>query len=530
MKESGTSSATLVGFGFDPIPLRPGTKYPLRLGWKQNSPVSQWRNAPENSNLGVRGVGPVMAAFLDCDHPMTFTNAVNWLTGLGIIDFPTVKSPPGGHDGYHIYVSFSGGLHGDYRSLIDTFGPGEFRYGRGAFVVAPPSTIDGNPYLWLASDLSQLPTIAVSDVLPILKNPRVGTDQELKHPQIGRATRDLIRGYGVERYRSRSEAEEAILAGLVNKFVSYDEILVIFMQYPCGGKFSELFKANPNNAYRYLRRSYNNVVAWTQNNQNPVQKLIYKLIRSSGEASWPGRTGSSDRAIYIAHLELAWRAAKLIYAASTRDLSERAGVSIFTASKATKRLLNIGLIDLNRTSTVNLATVYKLNPEKEVGGGYNSNTYTHDLNEKVLGLVPPRRDPNDFTLPRSFREEVDKLVPFGSHDLWRSRGLGKSSLQIYQALLNSGPMTPKELSDHTGRCLKTVKRHLSQMSSILDGITGEIIKVVEIDSDGKWSAVTNIDLDYLSEILGSAGIGFEQRKQHEAERRRHKRQLEEGRK
>jgi hypothetical protein len=490
---------SLTSYGFDVIPLKPGTKYPLRTGWEKRDPISQWHNAPKDANVGIRADGTLLTAFIDCDHPKTIANAEGWLNVLGYKpgDYPVAQTTTEHHR--HIYVSFAGGLYGDYRNLADEFGPGSFRYGPGSLVVAPPSVVNGNVYRYVSGDLSRLPRVAVGDVLPILENQEIDADDPIS-PIIPRSTLAMMRGDNLERYPSRSDAEQAIISGLVNSGVSFDEVFEQFLKYPCAGKFAELYKANPRNAVRWLHQSYDAAVAWTQKNQNPTQIIIDNLIHSSQGIAWPGRTGAVDRAVYDAHLTIARRAHKLIYAASARDLAELAGVATITAHCATRRLLKTDLLELNKTSTVNLATVYQIN---KMG---TTRTLTHSLNE-----------------------EVYEIAHSDSHDLWRNRvGLGKVGCQLYQALLSYGSMTTRELVTSTGRCRTTVERRLAGMACILDSVTGEIISLVERGSDKKWRAFADVDFDHLAEILGSAGTGRKQHKQHEAERRRHNRQLKEG--
>lgn len=513
-----TESASALGpYGYDVIPLKPGSKYPLRAGWKSSDPVKQWINAPKDANIGIRAGGSILAAFIDCDHPMTYTNAVNWLSGLGLLDYPIVKSP----QGYHVYVSFSGGLHGDYRNLADEFGQGEFRYGQGAYVAAPRSAVEGEVYRYIASSLNQLPVINLADIIPILKNPEISTEPDLKHPSIPRPTKFLLLGSNLDKYASRSEAEQAILVGLANAGISFEETFELFMKHPCAGKFRELYRNDPNNAVRWLRYSWEQAVSWSKDKDSPTRLMINKLIKSYRNITWQGRSGVSDRAVYGAHLEIAWSASKLVYVASMRDLADRAGVSVFTASNSTHRLIKSGRIKLNRAATVELANIYEINPETM---GITL-TLPHSTYREVLEIVPPVNVSN--TLDRSVWREWNKKIPFESHDLWRNKvGLGKVGCQIYWVLLNGGPLSIKELSEITGRCRKTVERRTKQMSGILDTITGELIAMVERGDDGKWSAKTDFDMDYLAEVVGSAGKGFEQRRKHDDERRRHYKQLE----
>jgi hypothetical protein len=139
IRESASKYLTL---GYSPIPLDPRSKDASIHGWQRRKLDRLWRDAKPDSNLGLRGGGDVRAAFLDCDEKNqlgTFDHAVTWLAGLGVTDYPIIQTASG--IGRQIYVTFSGGLPGEYRKLKSEFGAGEFRYGQGAYVCAPPSVV-----------------------------------------------------------------------------------------------------------------------------------------------------------------------------------------------------------------------------------------------------------------------------------------------------------------------------------------------------------------------------------------------------
>jgi hypothetical protein len=98
--------------------------------------------------------------------------------------------------------------------------------------------------------------------------------------------------------------------------------------------------------------------------------------------------------------------------------------------------------------------------------------------------------------------------------------LGKTGLQVYEALRES-PKSSQELIEATGRCNKTIRRCLERMSSLIDLRTGEIVSMVLCDGK-KYSLVNEIDLNYIAELLGTKGMGEQQKARHERERMEHK--------
>ena len=233
--------------GFDTLPLRPGTKKALSKRWQRLTPDDLWENAPDGANLGLRAGGRAELAFIDCDdkeRPGTLVNVQNWLGGLGypVGSYPLVRTASG--LGGHIYIHWDGGLPDHARDISERFGSGEFRYGPGAYVVAPPSMVDLCRYELIQGNLLHRPFLTVKDILPLLKNQEITAQKqaisESTPKRIPRRAFALLNGIGTDDYPSRSHAEQAILTGLVNKDFSFDETVRLFNRYPCAGKFNEI--------------------------------------------------------------------------------------------------------------------------------------------------------------------------------------------------------------------------------------------------------------------------------------------------
>lgn len=480
--------------GIDTIPLRPGTKEAMRRHWQTRDPSILWRGVPENANIGLRGGGNAAIAFLDCDEkkrPGTFDNAVSWMSGLGYSpgSYPLIQTAS--QVGRQIYIAFSGGLPGHSRNLANEFGAGEFRYGPGAYVTAPPSQVGNSVYTLLAGNYHQLPRVALVDVLPILGNKDVSQVPADGLPSVPRRAMALLNGRNVENFRSRSEAEQSLIASLVNAGHPFESVLDLFLRYPCAGKFAELYRRSESNAIRWLRHSYDEAVAWTSKTDSKTRQVIAAMREWAESRPWPGRTGATDRAVFIAHCQIAYRAGRLVYAAACRDLAEAAGVNHMTARNATRRLIEANLLSLVNPATVEYANVYQL-----VTGGHR------------------------YTLPAT--PNVWECISMSS-DVFRFQGLGKSASEVWAALQN-GPATEQELVEATGRSIKTVKRVLARMSDLADTVTGEFIPMVE-KIDGRWSAIEGVDLDHVALVVGTAGAGERQQERHRQERRAHRRML-----
>jgi hypothetical protein len=191
--------------------------------------------------------------------------------------------------------------------------------------------------------------------------------------------------------------------------------------------------------------------------------------------------------VYIAHCQIAYKAGRLTYAASSRELAERAGVSHMTASRATYRLCGGNLLQLEREAVGDCANVYNLQP--------NGQTVT-------LPITPSVRKCNTM-----------------SHDVFRWSGLYKSAGEVWCALQQKRA-TVEELANQTGRNEKTVIRALERMTGIIDSVKGEIVDMVEFD--GKYWHAIDVDLDLVAKLIGTSGDGQRQKEKHERERKLHR--------
>ena len=476
--------------GFDTLPLKPGMKDPLMNEWQRRESYRMWRVAPENANVGIRCGGDLRIAVWDCDEMRAYENTQNLMFALGYDpgSYPIVSTPK--RKLCHVYTTFLDDIPGNYRNFTDDFGLGEFRYGHGAYTAAPPSVItDGGVYSLIDGDFRQLPKLTLSDVLPILRNQ--DTTLEPEKPKIPRKAVALLHGKYIENYASRSEAEQALIVSLVNSGHEFDRIASLFSSYPTAGKFKELYEKNPRNAMRWLRLSYDNAIEWAQTHESKARQIAQNNIAWANSRPWPGRTGSVDRAVYLAHANTAHKSGRIAYAASSRDLAELAGCTFATASRATHRLRSMELLHLVTPAVADCANIYEL----------RTNLHTPS--------------------PRFVR----KCVSLSNLDVFRWHGLGKSAAEMWE-VLQEGPANIDELSMRTGRHVRTVKRALDRMTGLVDSITGEIIDMVE--GDGKnWRAL-DVNLDYVAQLIGTAGYGKLQWEKHSKERRLHRWALTRG--
>lgn len=299
--------------GFDSLPLLPQDKRPYIQGWQKGLPYRLWKSAPQNANIGIRGGGPANVAFIDCDEPRAFESVTSYLAGLGYHgdDYPVVQSASG--IGRHIYITLVSNLPGDWRELSKETGKGEFRYGAGAFVVAPPSFTKEGGYQLLSGDYSIRPTLKAQDVLPLLNNREITSANNKSLPRRAIA---LLKGKQDKVYASRSHHDASLIASLINAGYSFEEVLELFEKNETSGKYHELKKTkNSKAAFHYLRKSYSEAEQWTRSHEGKSRQIAKSAITWAESTPWQGRTGAIDQLIYLAHATIAHKAGRLTYAA-----------------------------------------------------------------------------------------------------------------------------------------------------------------------------------------------------------------------
>jgi hypothetical protein len=487
--------------GYDPIPLR--EKIPVSKGWQQKPTFIQWRHAKPDANIGLRS--GYQKAFIDLDdknRPGTSETFFRWLYGKGYQtgSYPVVETPSGGH---HVYVKFTGKMIDSKRNLLPGIGAGEFRYGPGAYVAAFPSVLTGGgAYRLIRGDIAQLPELDLQDVSTLINVNEIITKKP--EPKMSRLATLIANGKKPDRYTTDSEAEAALVLSLINSGNSYEYIKHVFNCFPCLGHFRNKHAAKGiQEAERWLYMTYQNALAFSQG-ESPVRRMIAQFIEQAVSASW---SNANRKKVFIAHLEIAHRAGRLEYSASSRDLALMAKVYRDTAMSQTARLIDANFLAVKTAGSVTSATIYKLGD----------------------GKLPP--------LPKNTKceEVVEHSRPaerLSSHDAFRNGGgkyakgrLGRRAGEVYELIFNN-PLTVTEIAKQTGADVKTVKAALQKMHKFIDYRTGEIIEMVSHEGRVWYSNL--VDLDLIAGFIGTLGATGKQRMNYEKERRDHIRMLELG--
>jgi hypothetical protein len=311
----------------------------------------------------------------------------------------------------------------------------------------------------------------------------------------------------VERYDTRSEAEAAICCALANAGFTFGETLALFESWTGPGKFRELAERNPKSARRYFALTWRKATEFVTENPSPHKQLAQRLKVWASSRPWPGRTGASDRAIYVAHCTIVERCAQQPHGASVRELADLAGVHWNTAARANHRLIKLQLLMLVQEATPSYPARYIL----------------LDVASEKSCDVALRYNP-----PQGLLRDCISILH--SHDAFRWAGLNKSGAEVLMALANAdhGVATVTELAKATGRHRTTICRKLR--GDPKRRVIGMFqLGLVEPVGGGMWRLVPEFNtamLDKIAADLNTTGMGRRQRERHRQERHSNRRKLE----
>jgi hypothetical protein len=459
--------------GLSIVVASPRSKVPL-INWKafQYDPPSFFEREAMFSfghdlNIGVVcGIASDNLAIIDAETKQAFEAQLRHCERAGIADTWIDETYRGGHILTKTPVPVKG------KSFkTDGF---EVR-AQGQFVLLPPSTHPtGAIYRFINQPASivRVPSLDALDWLNL--------EPASRHKPLPRKARQILRGEHYDRYASRSEAEQAIVTTLINSGFDVYETLAIFRSYS-PAKFAEIEKIDPVKAAQWLQLCYDRAHAFCVAD-SPARRFARAVQAKADSSPWPGRHGMTNKAVFLAHTNLAHRSGQPSYHASSRDIAEIAGVGRKTAAKSSGRLAASGLLELVQSATFSYANRYRL-PEK-------------------TNIAP---------LPHIGLEGVGSSSSFLLPDAFRRGGLGHSAFEVIKAL-ESGQLKAKEIAQRTGRHVQTVRKALLRL--------GRFGCVEEVGGRWRGRPLSEINLEELARIVGTAGARKKQKERHRGERLR----------
>jgi hypothetical protein len=485
MREIESAAIALHERGANVIPLAPRDKVPAQsfkrwIGRPQSEDDVARLFHRHDGNIGALGgvhsealLDAGHLAFIDCDTAMGF-DMVGALIRSGYGQTLTAKSARGGH--YWIRT--------DDPIKTCTFAGGELR-GRGAYVAAPPSLHpSGIAYRWIDVDapimrVNELPGFTF-EVVPAERLPRLVMRILANDPAV------------IGRYASRSEVDRALMLSLANAGYSFARIVPLFQS---SRHDSHLDRAGRD----YLKRLEAEYLRATE--YKHADSFIAAREFVAGVRQWAltahditgnSRTRETDRRVLLAHCDVAYKAGRLEWHMSRRDIEQAARVGDQTAILANRRLQAAKIIVKSREHRVSYAAKWTF------GEGVRKSHHSHTLPQTVCvsGV-------ND-----------DRAITFAGHATFEHSGLGRHIALTFDCIVHS-PKIETEIAAATGYSLRTVNRHLQRLVHF---------ELAAIRDGNRWQGLPK-NLDDAAYALGTTGISSKRAKRIERERKDHRRRL-----
>jgi hypothetical protein len=273
---------------------------------------------------------------LDCDESRLFER-IGWELKNRKISPWIVASERGGH-----YWLLSDG--GEVKNKDNAL-PGLQVIGNHQYVVAPPSVHPtGLIYSWINRD-GDIPPLVTLESLDFLPDLTLVSTLRGKLPSV--AHRVLIDGE-LGNYATNSEAELAAAMSLAKAGYSEDEIISLFEQY-----LPPHFASKRDPTAWFERYMLPKAIAFAD--AKPMSDDLKDWAESR---AWPGRTGETDKRVFLALCHRARLDGRKCFRASIREVAEIANISKNTAVLGIHRLINGGLISYAGTDEKSRASLY----------------------------------------------------------------------------------------------------------------------------------------------------------------------------
>jgi len=521
--------------GISTFPLNENEKTPICNDWQTRLPEEMWQEAvqrPDTANtqhnIGVRAgqltTSPdTSLAIIDMDNATSRRNIEARLTALGL---ETANVRTASRSGRHAYLLTSGVPETfNYKRLNKDIGAGELRAGRGSYVVAPCSEVDGNCYIFTQGNIESLMTQQVVSwrelqwLLPdtIQAQPHTSSDATLRidelpltlqHRTMPTYTHSLLewcvtaqKGTGISKYPTRSEAEAAVVTQLIGCGWKLSEVIRVFQKRQPAHYAEKGAAAN-----RYLASTYGNVLAWMCN--TPIRHSLVDLYHAAPPVfkARAYRTNLTELAVFQALVAHCWRHNTLAVHASGRDLAEQAASTHPTVAKTLHTLQDLGCVVLLKKAdkTKRIGTKWGL-----VGLPDNNEmsiTYHKSQKAKVSSKQ---------VSVNSVSSEADKVLASKFSGLWSVRGGLKRSSGAVWHCLSDEPQTIPQLIVATGKVRSTVRGALAELQQY-----GAASEVAEGHIRGAAS------LTELAHVIGAEGLTSRRRNRHTWERKAYDRWMQ----
>lgn len=455
--------------GFNVIPLRYRTKVPA-MKWENQINYRLPRYAVEHefpkNNVGIIvGKTSLCLFVIDCDSQAAYQQMLHKLEKVQLAKWyhPTSR---GGH---FWFISQDGEVQNHKDGDIEVIGSKHY-------VMSPPSTNGetGLVYEWEKME-GDLPPILDSIQIHGLFGRAININSRMVNGLPPTAYRVLVLR-DISKYESNSEAEFGATLSLVRCGYDDEQIKRIFNEYEpphySRKNFDEVWLLE-----NYIKPAREEI------NTPPFQKKIDKLVSWAIQRNWEGRTGATDKLVFLACCQRARVQGFSQFRASQREISDLTNITDEPVRKSLRRL-----VEKNEY----------LSFTNKDGGMGNYFTFT----QLVQDLS------NEVSICNINEEYLTNIL---NHDVWHPSALGKSALNLYIALrLSNNGETEEGMETILGKKSKTIKRATEKLAN--EGL------IAEFESTWKAYPISVEFLDEIAERMGTLGRNAQRIIQHRVER------------
>ena len=323
-------------------------------------------------------------------------------------------------------------------------------------------------------------------------------------------------------YTSRSEIVQALATGALNAGWNYARFqnALLDPNNLGGARYQEMLARDYTHADRWLQTCWTKAEAFVGRRpaktepSKPMLEVLASIRTSATNHRWPGRTASTDRAIFLALCDFAESGGQISgFAAGVRAVGIEAGVSSpSTARKALRRLTEAGWIRQLHQGSGSFASLWALSTTPPLTANYQQ-TSPHQLRE--TNPLPTGGCEKGGQV-----REVHSLDP--GNDAFRWASIGKSAGRLLE-VLETAPeaLSTKELAGAVGMSPGGTWRVLQRLETV-EGL-------IQRSKQGRaWHYALSCDLtapmlDTIAEEMGQAGRREQERTRYAdemAQRRR----------
>jgi predicted transcriptional regulator len=288
-------------------------------------------------------------------------------------------------------------------------------------------------------------------------------------------------------YKSNSEAEYAACKSLMGAKYSDEFILDLFRQL----KPPHFARTKESNFCRYVLSKARAEFNQSHTIAPCLISFGIEYLEWAESHPWPGRTGSTDRVVFLALCDRMQSERKTPFRASIRELAELGGINKETAYNAIRRLFTRGIVRPEGKCEYTRANHYSLAVPVE---GASEKCELRTLSHTWV-----------------YASHTVRTTHLKSIDAFHTRALGKTALMLCDLLRAHGLLTVRDISLLSGKHPSTIRRSLRRLWE--HGIAN-------CDKRGWWALEVN-DENYQNVALshGTLGAGEERRRKHEEQRK-----------